>query len=1307
MSIVTTSWMNPLFKIGYRRPLQESDLPEMMPQQKTEVAGEQLRVCWEDEKRRAAAKGQSPSFVRAMFWFALPTPWFALGQVCLLLSDNISRLIPFILLWIIKYLKDTRSEDSELSPSGWYGYGLALALLTTCVVQSILGQIWVLSTERTGTLLRAALVDIIFRKATVVSSKARLEYPDGTIFNLMSTDTGRISECLQGVPLLVTIPLAVLITVGMLWYLMGPSALVGTFLLMIVNPIQAYAMGKLNPTRERASKFRDTRIRVMTEILQGIRVIKFFAFEPSFLKTLSNIRLSELKLAAYLMQVRGFIYSTSSSLPVFASALSFVLYVALGNKLEPEIVFPALALFTGLRVPFLVLPYCYSDTSDALISARRIERFLLASETQPLPPMDASHEYALSIERADFYWDQLPSTTSISSSPSSIDEDASTGLDENNDSLEEQRPLLSGPQPAPNTEMEIKPFLKDINVHIERKSLVAIVGPVGSGKSSLLQAMVGNMNKCEGSVVRGTTISYASQAPWIQNATIRENVLFDTPMDEDRYWRVIKACSLERDLDNLKYHDQTLIGERGVNLSGGQKARLSLARCVYYNADTVIMDDPLSAVDSHVGRRLWEDCILQELRSKTRIIATHQLHVLPDVDHVICMKHGRVAEQGTFQDLMAKKGDFYNLMRHHGGHHDETNEDGTLKRRVIVRNRSSTGKVPVTDEASTEDSEEDEITVLQESEEPSEKPIIPDSQMSEEERANGAVSTEVYWSYFKLGGRLNWTIIVFLLFLQQAVGVAMNVWLSFWSVDKYHLSTWTYIDVYVGTGVAQLIIVMVGSFMLVLAVIQSAKVMHDRAFLSVLRSPIKDISTIDNTLMGAINSFLITITGIISVLVLSAVFLPLMIPIMIPLTVIYYVVTLFYQSTNRELKRLEAILRSHLFAYFSETLTGLGTLKAYHQHGIDHAIQRNQENADRHNKAYYPFLMGMRWIGIRVYMIGHVLNFVAVILIIWARDSIDPATAGLILSYLARLASEMSWAVQVFTNVENNMNAAERLLYYADSLEQELPAEIEDRRPYSSWPSEGHVSFQGVSMRYRPGLPLVLNNVSFDIKAGYNIGVVGRTGAGKSSLIQALFRLVELESGRVVIDGIDTSTIGTADLRSKVAIIPQDPVLFQGNFRYNLDPLSRHSEPELWQALETSDLKTFVQQQDGGLDGIVAAQGENLSVGQKQLVCLSRALLAKSKIVVLDEATASVDLATDSLIQKAIRVDFADSTVITIAHRLNTVVDYHRILVMDQGQVAEYDTPRKLLQDPGSIFSKMVDETGPANAALLRSLAGC
>ncbi|KAG0083144.1 hypothetical protein BGZ92_011054 [Podila epicladia] len=1301
ISFLTYSWMDPLFRTGYRRQLQEEDLWDMAPKWTAAVVGPELTASWNNEKARAAAKNQRPSLLRALVWFILPYYW--VGIIFIVLGDNGIRIIPFFVKWIIEFLRTTQDTTSPPPPL-WHGYTLAAALFVVSMVISIVNTLWITYFVRSAILARTALVDMIFKKATIMSSKARLDNPDSKVFNLMSTDTVRIEDSIEGVLFLLVIPTGTLITVAMLWYLIGPSSLLGAIVLMVSNPAQAWAMAKLHSIRERASKLTDSRIFAMTEILQAIKVIKLYAWEKSFLAKLSEIRLSEIKCLSTLMQVRGFIYSTSSSLPVFASALSFVLYSALGNELQAEIVFPALALFTGLRVPLLVLPLIYSQAADAYVSINRIEEFLLSEDLAPLPPMVPTHLYALSMKDADFYWDQQPSTASDS--------------EEISDETEERQPLLYEQERSPNA--NDLTFLRNINLDIPRGALVAVVGPVGSGKSSLLQGMVGNMMMSRGTVVRGANIGYASQTPWIQNATVRDNILFDTPFDEKRYWKVVKACSLEKDLSTFANGDLTEIGERGVNLSGGQKARLSLARSVYYNADIIIMDDPLSAVDAHVGKRLWEDCVLHELTGKTRIVATHQLHVLPDVDYVICMENGRIIDQGTYQELIAKKTDFYTLMKTYGGH--EHDDDGKkLGRRRLSRSVSASKTI-----VQASNDSDDEITVLLESTEPPTeevKNVVLEGLMTEEERTYGAVSTHVYKSYFDLGGHFYWAFVIFLIFAQQAVGVAMNVWLSYWTEDKLSLSKWTYIEIYVGAGVFQMIVVMTGSFMLVVAVLKSSRVMHDNAFVSVLNSPMsffdttplgrilnrfsKDLSTIDNTLMNSFSSLMIAIAGILSMLLLSAVLLPGMAPVVVILTLAYYYGAVFYQATSREMKRLDSNLRSHLFSYFSEMLTGLGTLKAYHEHGIDKAIDRNQYNLDRSNKAYYQLSNGARWIGFRVYLVGHLLNLAAVVLMVYTRATMNPATAGLILSYLARLSSELSWAVLCFAVVENNMSSAERLMYYAENLDQEPPAEIPESKPPGYWPEHGEIVFKNVSMRYRPELPLVLNNVSFEIQAGEKIGVVGRTGAGKSSLIQALFLLVLPETGEIRIDGVETGSIGTADLRSKIAIIPQDPVLFLGTFRYNLDPLRRYTEQELWLALEAVDLKNYVGAQEGGLDASVSAQGENLSVGQRQLVCLARALLTKAKVVVLDEATASVDLATDSLIQKAIRVDFASSTVITIAHRLNTVVDYTRIIVMEQGQVSEYDTPATLLDDRESAFSKMVDETGAKNAALLRTLAGC
>ncbi|KAG0023268.1 hypothetical protein BGZ80_009922, partial [Entomortierella chlamydospora] len=1013
---------------------------------------------------------------------------------------------------------------------------------------------------------------------------------------------------------------------------------------------------------------------------------------------LAEIRSKELGLVCRILRNRGFITATSGAIPVLASAMSFVMYAALGNELKPEIIFPALAFYSLMRVPLLILPNCYTASVDAYVAMIRIQEFLLSEDYVNETNLDENAEEAISIHGGNFIWETLP-TASLSSSAESSS--TSNSKARTTDSKASIRALEQGQQTLP--------YLKDINVKITRGSLVAVVGPVGSGKSSLLQAMVGNMTKSSGTVIRGTSISYASQTPWIQNATIRDNILFDTEFEGERYWR---------DLALFPGGDMTEIGERGINLSGGQKARLSLARSVYFNAGMVVMDDPLSAVDAHVGKRLWKDSIMGELRGKTRVIATHQLHVLPNVDYVICMKDGKIAAQGTYQELLERNADFIELMTQYGG----------INRKKPLGDAVG-GQVESDAEASSTAQQNQKSAWNMDSDQTSE--VSGDTAgeeqagvsklITEEEREIGAVSLNVYGEYFKMVGSGMWVAVVFCYIIQQVCNVMMNYWLSLWSNQTLGLPVSTNIAIYVSFAICQLIIVATASVLLSFAIIGTTERMHSKAFDKVIHAPMsffdatpigrilnrfsKDVDSLDNVLWGILNDIFITSFIVLGAVSLTIAYFPYLIFAIVPMAAMYYGGSVYYRSTSREVKRLDSNLRSVLYAHFAESLSGMGTLRAYNR--IDNAISVNQQKLDLSNRAYYLFQVGARWISYRTQFFGSLLALMASLFAVGFRDSIDAATAGLILSSLVRTSGDTSYLVQCIAALENNMNSTERLVHYTKNLPQEPPTESRPGlKPEPLWPEQGAISFNNVSLRYRPDLPLVLKNISFDIQSGLKVAVVGRTGAGKSSLIQALFLLTNLESGQVIIDGIDTQTIGTADLRSHIAIIPQDPVLFHGTFRYNLDPLGKYSEQELWDVLGTSELKSYVQAQDGKLDAMVSVNGENLSVGQRQLMCLSRALLAKSKIVVLDEATASVDLATDALIQKAIRVDFAGSTVVTIAHRLNTIIDYDRILVMDQGQIAEYDTPFNLLNNPISAFSELVAETGYQNATHLRSLAG-
>ncbi|KAF9277276.1 hypothetical protein BGZ74_003407 [Mortierella antarctica] len=900
--------------------------------------------------------------------------------------------------------------------------------------------------------------------------------------------------------------------------------------------------------------------------------------------------------------------------------------------------------------------------------------------------------------------DPSPDTDSILSSSAGIEQLQDDDTNNINDGGDHQDSVHS--------EEKATFALKNINLSIPRGQLVAIVGAVGSGKSSLLNALVGEMRKTGGSMEYGGTIGYCPQSAWIQNATVQDNILFGQPLDEVRYRSVIRNCALERDIQILPDGDQTEIGERGINLSGGQKQRVNIARAVYFDADVVLLDDPLSAVDAHVGKYLFKNCIMGALQGKTRVLVTHQLHVLPQVDYVICMKDGEIVERGTFHELMSNEGEFSNLMKAHGGIEEEQveeeeEEEEEEKAVVVAAAEQISEKV------------EEEMT-----EGKGEKKDAPGGKpkglMSQEERATGSVDGKIYKNYVNAaGGGLLVPLLLLLLILTQIAKVGNDLWLSWWTELKFDKSQTFYMVLYAVWGIAQGVFQFINGFYFSLAGARAAKNLHQKALQNIFRAPTsffdttplgriinrfsKDVDACDNLLSESYRMFTGTAAIVLSTFILISVIFPYFLIPLVPMLVFYYYAAIYYRSSSRELKRIDSILRSSLYAHFSETLSGLATIRAYREQ--DRFLERNAYFIDLENRPYFMSYSIQRWLGVRLETIANTLVFCTSLLGVCGRTSISPATIGLVLSYSMSVTGTFNWCVRQYAEVENNMNAVERLHHYAEELDVEADAIIPDNRPSDQWPSAGAIKIRNLEMRYRPELPSVLHDLSLDIQGGEKIGVVGRTGAGKSSIMMALFRLVEPSKGTIEIDGVDVGKIGLFDLRTRLAIIPQDPILFSGTIRSNLDPFEKRTDQELWEVLERSDLKAYVTSCEGGLDSQVSEFGENLSVGQRQLLCLARAMLTRARVIIMDEATASVDVATDVMLQKAIRVDFAQSTVLTIAHRLNTVIDYSRVLVLDHGEIREFDTPANLLRNPDSVFSSMVDETGAANAALLRSLA--
>ena len=835
-----------------------------------------------------------------------------------------------------------------------------------------------------------------------------------------------------------------------------------------------------------------------------------------------------------------------------------------------------------------------------------------------------------------------------------------------------------------STMTEEEPFkLQNVDLTVGRKELIAVIGTVGSGKSSLLAALAGDMRKTEGEVTIGASRAFCPQYAWIQNASVRDNILFGKEYKRKWYDEVVDACALRPDLEMLPNNDFTEIGERGITVSGGQKQRLNIARAIYFNSDIVLMDDPLSAVDAHVGRHIFDNAICGLLKDKCRILATHQLHVLNRCDRIVWLEEGQIKKIDTFDNLMRDDPSFQKLMATTAQEEkrQKSDEDEEVEEEKRDTKKSKAGKKGA-------------------------------ALMQQEERAVKSVSWGVYGAYIQASGSyLNGPLIFFLLILSQGSNIATSLWLSYWTSDKFGYSTGQYIGAYAGLGAMQALLMFAFSVALSVAGTKSSRVMLHRAMTRVLRAPMsffdttplgritnrfsKDVDTMDNALTDAMRMYFFTLAMITSVFILIIVFFHYFAVALGPLFLMFIFSSAYYRASAREMKRHEAVLRSSVFSRFSEAVSGTSSIRAY---GLqERFIKGIRDAVDNMNSAYYLTFSNQRWLAVRLDCIGNLLVFTTGVLVVTSRFNVSPSISGLVLSYILSIVQMIQFTVRQLAEVENAMNATERIHYYGTQLDEEAPLHLKEVA--SAWPERGEIIFNEVQMKYREGLPLVLQGLNMKVEGGERIGIVGRTGAGKSSIMSALFRLVELSGGSISIDGIDIATVGLKDLRTKLAIIPQDPTLFRGTIRSNLDPFNEHMDLELWSALRQADLVDDEAKLDDKthgrihLDGVVEDEGLNFSLGQRQLMALARALVRGSRIIVCDEATSSVDLETDQKIQRTIATGFKGKTLLCIAHRLKTIINYDRICVMDQGRIAELDTPLSLWEE-GGIFRSMCDRSG-------------
>ncbi|KAK6164406.1 hypothetical protein DH2020_001270 [Rehmannia glutinosa] len=1266
-SLVTLSWLNPLLSIGNKKPLELKDIPLLAPKDRPKTNYKVLNSNWEKLKAKNSLKQPS------LAWAILKSFRKEAGYNALFAGVNtlVSYVGPYMISYFVDYL-----DGKETSPHE--GYVLAGIFFTAKLVETLTTRQWYLGVDILGMHVRSALTAMVYRKGLRLSSSARKNHTSGEIVNYMAVDVQRVGDYSWYLHDIWMLPLQIILALAILYKNVG-IAFVATLIATIVSIVATVPVARIQEDyQDKLMAAKDDRMRKTSECLRNMRILKLQAWEDRYRVKLEEMRGVEFKYLRKALYSQAFITFIFWSSPIFVSAITFGTCILLGGQLTAGSVLSALATFRILQEPLRNFPDLVSMMAQTKVSLDRIAGFLQEEELQEdatiALPRDISN-VAIEIKNGNFCWDQ--------SSPT--------------------------------------PTLSSIQIKVEKGMRVAVCGVVGSGKSSFISCILGEIPKISGEVKICGSAAYVSQSAWIQSGNIEENILFGSPMDKAKYKSVIHACSLKKDLELFSHGDQTIIGDRGINLSGGQKQRLQLARALYQDADIYLLDDPFSAVDAYTGSELFKEYILTALATKTVVFVTHQVEFLPAADLILVLKEGRIIQAGKYDELLQAGTDFSTLV---SAHHEaieamdfcnlaseESDKIDPLDRSVLMSKKCDSvgnnmaGMVNKVRESASSSG----LTTIKEKKK--DKRSKKKQLVQEEEREHGKVSMKVYLSYMTAAYKgLLIPLIILAQTLFQVLQVASSWWMAWANPqtagDKPKTSSMMLIGVYMALAFGSSWFIFVRAVLVATFGLAAAQKLFLKMLRSVFRAPMSffdstpagrilnrvsiDQNVVDLDIpfrLGGFASTTIQLLGIVGVMTQVTWQILLLV---IPMAIACLWMQKYYMASSRELVRIVSIQKSPVINLFAESIAGAATIRGFAQE--KRFMKRNLYLLDCFARPFFCSLAAIEWLCLRMELLStFVFAFCMVLLVSFPTGSIDPSMAGLAVTYGLNMNARLSRWILSFCKLENKIISIERIHQYSQ-IPSEAPALTDDTRPPSSWPVNGTIELIDLKVRYKESLPVVLHGVSCVFPGGKKIGIVGRTGSGKSTLIQALFRLIEPAGGRILIDKIDISTIGLHDLRKRLSIIPQDPTLFEGTIRGNLDPLGEHSDHEIWQALDKSQLGEIIRQKKHKLDTPVIENGDNWSVGQRQLVSLGRALLKQSRILVLDEATASVDSATDNLIQKIIRTEFKDCTVCTVAHRIPTVIDSDLVLVLSDGRVAEFDSPLRLLEDKSSMFLKLVSE---------------
>ncbi|XP_061617286.1 ATP-binding cassette sub-family C member 9 isoform X1 [Phyllopteryx taeniolatus] len=1369
LSKATYWWMNPLIIGAHKRPIELKKIGKLPIAMRALTNYLRLKDAYEDQ-RTAENPERAPSIWRSMYRaFGRP---ILLSSTFRYLADLLGFAGPLCISGIVKNLtqEEGGAAASDKIRERYFGVHfmlstellqnpsvLAVLLFLALVLQRTFLQASYYVTIETGINLRGALLAMIYNKILRLSTSnmSMGEMTLGQINNLVAIETNQLMWFLFLCPNLWAMPVQIVMGVILLYYLLDWSALVGASVIVLLAPVQYLIATKLADMQKSTLEHSTDRLKKTSEILKGIKLLKLYAWENIFCDSVEETRgkeLTSLKTFAFYTSMSIFM---NAAIPIAAVLATFVMHYFITNTgPSPEEAFATLALFNILVTPLFLLSTVVRFAVKALVSVQKLGEFLQSDEIGD----DTWRNGDMSV----------PSEAAKKHPAATKAINRKQPLRYQMDNYEQ--PSRRQMRPSETEDVAVKvsngcftwgsnlSTLTDINIRIPTGQLTMIVGQVGCGKSSLLLAMLGEMQSISGRVhwskppdgemfYQGTfsypeaaqdeagdraasknrySVAYATQKSWLLNATVEDNITFGSPFNKQRYKAVIDACSLQLDIDLLPFGDQTEIGERGINLSGGQRQRICVARALYQNTNIVFLDDPFSALDIHLSDHLMQDGILKFLQDdkRTVVLVTHKLQYLIHADWIIAMKDGSVLREGTLKDIQTHDVELYDHWKTLMNRQDQELEKDMEQDSQTTLERKTLRRAFYSREAKNQADDEDEEEEEEEEEE---------DNLSTITNRRSKVPWKVCLCYLSSGGFFMVFLMMSSKLLKHSVIVAIDYWLAIWTSNHTNqtmvvgpngtcqthvvssnttltgsvkLEDSFYLTVFMILCAAGITLCLITSLTVEFLGLSAATNLHHNLLNKIIHAPLRffditplgqilnrfsaDTNIIDQhippTLESLTRSTLLCLSAIGVISSITHTF----IIALVPLAVAFYFIQKYFRVASKDLQDLDDSTQLPLLCHFSETAEGLTTIRAFRHEA--RFKQRMLELTDTNNTAYLFLSAANRWLEVRTDYLGAVIVLAAAGASIWGLDCGQPSggEVGLALTYALTVTNYLNWVVRNLADLEVQMAAVKKVNSFLSTESENYEGSMDSSQVPETWPQDGEIKIQDLCVRYDALLKPVLKHVNAYIQPGQKVGICGRTGSGKSSLSLAFFNMVDIFEGKIVIDGIDICKLPLQTLRSRLSIILQDPILFSGSIRFNLDPERTCNDERLWEALEIAQLKNMVKALPGGLDAVVTEGAENFSVGQRQLFCLARAFVRKSSILIMDEATASIDMATENILQKVVMTAFADRTVVTIAHRVHTILTADQVIVMKRGNILEYGKPETLLEQEDGMFASFV-----------------